>query len=106
MNFYIMFLFAEATSGAALHRQNRDLIGFNRLFNNVQLTHNGRIEYHDGETENYLDQILESQNINAQMRRKLKRFLHRRVNRKTHNGHHRNKHHPNRMIPTKWNGIQ
>ena len=100
MNFYIMFLFVEVTSGAALHRQNRDLIGFNRLFNNVQLTHNGRIQYHDGETENYLDQILESQNINAQMRRKLNRFLHRRV-RRTHNGHRRN-----RMIPKNGMGYK
>ena len=56
-----------------LYRQKRDLIGYNRLGNNVAFGYYGKARLN--RRSNYLEQIMESQNISQKYRDSLLKFM-------------------------------
>ena len=56
-----------------LNRQKRDLIGYNRLGNNVAFGYYGKARLN--RRSNYLEQIMESQNISQKYRDSLLKFM-------------------------------
>ena len=80
MNFCKFFLIFQLVTGMTLNRRERDLIGYNRLFNNIHLNGGmtGPARHHrrkEIRAEDIYQQIMNSQTVNADTKNLFQQFL-------------------------------
>ena len=75
MNFKYMLLVLEVLyASPVLHRHHRDLIGYNRLLNNIRHWYSGRNRQHNPQLD-YVYQMLQSDNVSVKTKLELAKFF-------------------------------
>ena len=72
MNILTLLFLIFTVSGSALHRQHRDLIGYNRLLNNVYYGHG---KAYISPKFNYMSQIMGSSSISRATKTRMMKYL-------------------------------